>query len=619
MADHPRQGVWRVRFSALPTLLARTPPGVRTIAGLGVAVLGVMIVFRPLTSLLLLSVYVGCSAIISGLFTLIVHRSSPEWWTRVFAVLWLLGGTAVLIWLGRSFEVLPVVLAILIILGGLAALGDAVLGGSVSERVLAAAWGGAQLAFGILSLTWPDVTLLVVAVVFGARTIVFGAASVIGGIRELARRAQPPESAGTVERARARRGRAWAAGGRYALALMLITASAAGWGLNDWLADGAPVLDGFYDPPDDVPSEHGRLIRADDYVGWPPAGGEVQRILYTTQDSAGRAAVASALVITPVDPPPGPRPVVSWNHGTTGVARSCAPSLREDSAIDWAIPAVDEVMARGWVVVASDYSGQGAPGVFPYLIGAGEARSSLDAVLAAREAQARSTTGFVELGSEVAVWGHSQGGHAALWTAQLARDYTPQLTIVGTAVAAPVADPKALAGELIRGGAGAELSVLTAWVLAPYSQTYPDVSLNTYVTPAARAIVREMTQRCLLEPGVVVSLVSALGVSEDRPIYSAGLIGGALGDRLAQNAATGPFPSPVLAVWGSADEVVPPRLQEEWVRSQCDAGTAIDSAVLAGYSHVQPITPGSRFLPTLMRWTAERFDGRSAPAAECAG
>jgi hypothetical protein len=201
----------------------------------------------------------------------------------------------------------------------------------------------------------------------------------------------------------------------------------------------------------------------------------------------------------------------------------------------------------------------------------------------------------------------------------MARDYTPQLTIVGTAVAAPVADPKALAGELIRGGAGAELSVLTAWVLAPYSQTYPDVSLNTYVTPAARAIVREMTQRCLLEPGVVVSLVSALGVSEDRPIYSAGLIGGALGDRLAQNAATGPFPSPVLAVWGSADEVVPPRLQEEWVRSQCDAGTAIDSAVLAGYSHVQPITPGSRFLPTLMRWTAERFDGRSAPAAECAG
>ena len=130
----------------------------------------------------------------------------------MFAVLWLLGGTAVLIWLGRSLEVLPVVLALLIILGGLASLDDFVLGGSVSGRVLAAAWGGAQLAFGILALTWPDVTLLVVAVVFGCPhdRLRRGIGLRRPGARAAARSGRI--AAGTRARAASPR-RAWAAAG----------------------------------------------------------------------------------------------------------------------------------------------------------------------------------------------------------------------------------------------------------------------------------------------------------------------------------------------------------------------------------------------------------------------
>ena len=55
----------------------------------------------------------------------------------------------------------------------------------------------------------------------------------------------------------------------------------------------------------------------------------------------------------------------------------------DGSATKWAIPAVEEALDRGWVIVGSDYSGQGADGLFPYLVGPGEARSSLDAVRAA--------------------------------------------------------------------------------------------------------------------------------------------------------------------------------------------------------------------------------------------
>ena len=36
-----------------------------------------------------------------------------------------------------------------------------------------------------------------------------------------------------------------------------------------------------------------------------------------------------------------------------------------------------------------------------------------------------------------AVWGHSQGGHASLYTGELAASYAPDLKLVGVAAAAP--------------------------------------------------------------------------------------------------------------------------------------------------------------------------------------
>ena len=389
------------RWSVLPSLIARAPARVLVVVGAVIALLGVLIVARPLTSLVLLGLYVGASAVISGAIELSTSHRSSRWWTRGAALLWIIGGVLVIVWLGRSLELLPAVLAALLILGGVASLGEGVARGRASERVLAVAWGGAQIAFGLLSLTWPDVTVLVVAVVFGLRTLVFGASLLVRGILELNRRDRWAAASSPLVRPRRI---VWADVGRYGLSLLLVVVAAVGWSLNDWLRDGAPVIDAFYSAPDQLPAGHGSLIRFDDYSGDSPPDGVVQRILYTTTDANGRAAVGSGLVITSAHPLPGPRPVVLWNHGTTGVARGCAPSLRDNSATRWAIPALDEVLKRGWIVVAPDYSGQGAAGTFPYLIGQGEARSALDAVRAATQLPQR------WLASDVVVWGHSQGG-----------------------------------------------------------------------------------------------------------------------------------------------------------------------------------------------------------------
>src|SRR4029450_3380385 len=94
----------------------------------------------------------------------------------------------------------------------------------------------------------------------------------------------------------------------------------------------------------------------------------------------------------------------------------------------WNLP---NTITLGYIVVATDYPGLGTDGIHPYLIGESEARSVLDSVRPARELP---NTGA---SNRFAVWGHSQGGHAALYTGEVAARYAPELKLVGVAAAAP--------------------------------------------------------------------------------------------------------------------------------------------------------------------------------------
>ncbi|ODR98337.1 hypothetical protein AUC69_10710 [Methyloceanibacter superfactus] len=97
------------------------------------------------------------------------------------------------------------------------------------------------------------------------------------------------------------------------------------------------------------------------------------------------------------------------------MAPDCAPSLYPDRAgLIWNLR---DMLGHGYVVVATDYPGLGTEGVHPYLIGESAGRAVLDSV--------RATQQFKNSGASnrFAVWGHSEGGHAALFTGQLAARY----------------------------------------------------------------------------------------------------------------------------------------------------------------------------------------------------
>src|SRR5947199_1551331 len=197
----------------------------------------------------------------------------------------------------------------------------------------------------------------------------------------------------------------------------------------------ADAPDAFYDPPLERPRQPGALPRSEPLKDvMLPAGIRGLRILYATTVDDSTPATAVATVFAPTDPPAGPRPVIAWEHATTGLLQKCMPSLL--SAPSKGIPERDRIVMAGWVVVATDYSFAEKGGHHPYLIGEGEARATLDSVRAARQMSE------LTLDKRMVVWGYSQGWHAALWAGIIGPRYAPDLEIRGVAAIAPSANIK---------------------------------------------------------------------------------------------------------------------------------------------------------------------------------
>ncbi|HUR43417.1 MAG TPA: alpha/beta fold hydrolase, partial [Aestuariivirga sp.] len=222
------------------------------------------------------------------------------------------------------------------------------------------------------------------------------------------------------------------------------------------------ALDVFYTVrPEDLNGPPGTLIRAAPMQIMPVYRAKAYRILYVSQNLKGEKIGVSGMILVSTFPNNGAvRPVVAWAHATTGVARKCAPSIRSDPL---AIPGAKDMIVKGYTVVATDYPGLGTSGQVPYLIGRGEAQAVLDSVKAIRglpEAQA---------GNRFVLWGHSQGGHAALFAASLAKSYAAELNLLGVAAAAPATNLSALLETDINTIPG---RILAAMTLLSWSRTF---------------------------------------------------------------------------------------------------------------------------------------------------
>lgn len=581
----------RPRWS-LSSARDRLPRWVRlALAALSVG-LGAYLMIRPTLTLGLIALLIGAGFVVQGVLVLAGDSdqgSNPgPRWARVRALeglLWIATGVFVLLFMGLTVRLLAVVIAAGLLVNGVRNLAEAFrrdAGGDA--RIAAGAFGVASVGFGLLALLWPSITLLVAAVAFGARLIIGG---VVLGWRTLRRTADAsPRGTGRLRRL-----------ARTATALVTVVLVVAASAVSVWLRGASPVIDDFYAAPRTVPGEPGQLIRSEPFRRGLPGNATAWRILYTTTRGDGTPAVASGLVVVPRTGA-GDWPVIDWNHGTTGFAQQCAPSLLDEPFTSGALYLLPAIIDQGWAMVATDYIGLGTEGPHGYLVGRDAAHAALDAVRAARQLEP------AKLGGDTVVWGHSQGGGAALWTGAMAEEYAPELAIGGVAALAPAANLPGLVENLpdVTGG-----SVFASFVVAGYTATYPDVTWREYIRPGAEATVRAMSEHCLSEPGALVSVLHVLALTEDPVILAKDPTTGPFGARLEENVPPATLPMPVLLAQGETDGLVIPAAQQEYVEQARAAGAQIDYRTYAGRDHVPLVEPDSPLVPELLDWTSERL------------
>lgn len=367
-------------------------------------------------------------------------------------------------------------------------------------------------------------------------------------------------------------------------------------------------LDAFYATPAGVATaKPGTVFRVETLDTAPIVGASSFRILYRTERPNGTATVSGAMVFVPIAPAPTTgRPVLAYAHGTIGQGRGCAPSRRRNpvGAQTWFTQAI----AEGFVVVATDYAGIGTAGPNLFLIGQAEALDIVNSVRALEQVPG------ADPGDDWVVFGHSQGGHAALWTGARAAQEMPEKTLLGVGAAAPAADLPMIINEQwntgVGWGIGAE--VATSWPAA-----YPQLDIASIISSEGKRWTTNVADACLGEGLPIPPLLGFVAAEVGVPFFD----GNPLKDPQVLQAAAAqtpvPLPAslPLIIAQGTADTVIPPKTNAALQKTWCAAGSNLTMLWLGGIGHAKA---GTTAAPTIIPWLRALFDGATR-TPQCSG
>ena len=346
----------------------------------------------------------------------------------------------------------------------------------------------------------------------------------------------------------------------------------------------APAGLAFYSPPKRLlAGPHGSVIWARAIRSPLSAAGGAHLVLYRSTGLDGKPIAVSGTIETPKGrAPAGGWPVVSWAHGTTGIADACAPSRIPAASTSYVYSQFNTWLRRGYAIASTDYEGLGTAGVHPYLIGRSEGRGVIDIVRATRGLDSR-------VGSRWAIAGHSQGGHAALWAAALAPSWAPELSFRGVVAFAPASHVGTQARVIANLSSPSPITGLAALIVAGAAVADPGINLPQLVSDQARPLLPRVYRECI---GALVgpNEFGALAPSQlARP--------GADLSRLirvldAQNPALR-IRAPVLIAQGAADTTVFPVFTTQLVGELKAKHDAVTYRTYPGVNHGGIVTAGA--------------------------
>ena len=366
-------------------------------------------------------------------------------------------------------------------------------------------------------------------------------------------------------------------------------------------------------------------------------GAQAWKLAYISSDVAERKTIATGVIISPIGKAPkAGRPILAWVHGTTGSAQNCGPSqitnptapLNEyflmdgNSWTDYGIPNVEQFIKEGYVIVATDYQGQGGGGKHQYAVAGTNGR---DAINSARAASSMKEVGA---GKKTIIYGWSQGGGATIAAASLP-EYQAQkgtaadgLQYLGFVALAPddvavmipnVPTDDASATKIMNGFTAA--NVPNVFLFAHYMMglwgaqaAFPDLNLTDVLTDEGAKVADQLSRNKCVH--VMADSFSYTYGDQYKSLIKPQPNNSAKWLKAFVEGSVKPVKpvAPVVIYWGTKDTAVPPIMHELYQKQMCAMGANVGRNQLPG-EQTHFTTPGVS-APMYLEWVKDRFAGK---------
>jgi alpha-beta hydrolase superfamily lysophospholipase len=366
-------------------------------------------------------------------------------------------------------------------------------------------------------------------------------------------------------------------------------------------AGASPTLPPFYKAPAHIPSTPGSLIK-DERITSAGVAGTTYRVMYVSTTLTTRPVAVTGLVVVPKGPAPADGfPVVAWGHGTNGMATQCAPSLAlGTTGAKSAFEELNALLAQRWVVVGSDYQGEGTPGPLPYLVGDIAARNTIDLVRAAQHLSA------AHAGTNYVVWGHSEGGLTAMYSLHIAASYAPTLHLLGVVAGAPPSQFALMYTFLEK----SPFRFYLYMAAIGYEKAYgpKKAPLADVLTPLGVRLASVVTKGCYGHDATAIDRYTMKQLVKKNP-FDVPTWRILLQDNDPEYF-TAAAPAPLLILQGGTDTQIPVISTQLLAQHLCSVGQDVERWIYPGMTHTGVITVS---IGDMVHWIADRFAGVTDP------
>ena len=368
-------------------------------------------------------------------------------------------------------------------------------------------------------------------------------------------------------------------------------------------------------------------------------GAQAWRIAYISSDVNEKKTLATGLVVAPIGQASSQgRPIIAWAHGTTGTAQNCGPSQVLDPVVplneyfliggnswtDYGIPSIQEFIAQGYVVVATDYQGLGGGGKHQYALASTNGK---DVFNSARAASSMKETGA---GKKTILYGWSQGAGAAAAVASMP-EYIAQkgtaadgLELLGAialatydnAAMVPVLPADEVAAQKVMDGLFKMFSnnvfdfshlSMAMWGLQAAN---PKLHLSDlYTEEGVKAVDAVFSNKCMHAAADTLNYNYGNQYRDLLKTKRSNQLEWVKAILHGSNAPVKPV-APVVLYWGTADVTNPPIMGKLYQEQMCKLGGNVNRVQLPG-AQTHFTTPGVA-KPLYEAWIKDRLAGKVA-------